>query len=136
MGCSPAAPGGPRHCQTPPSTFAPPRRPPIPGLPLEGGSPARRRGGVIALSLCSVLTKATKRTIVSDGTDGPDSPKRTEQTMHDDIPPLSPEQQRFVESVGLYFEQYQLSRIGGRLLGLLTLLGGPLTLDQMAGALG
>ena len=53
-----------------------------------------------------------------------------------DIPALSPEQQRFVESVGLYFEQYQLSRIGGRLLGLLTLLGGPLTLDQMAGALG
>ena len=53
-----------------------------------------------------------------------------------DIPTLSPAQQRFVESLGLYFEQYQLSRIGGRLLGLLTLLGGPLTLDQMAGALG
>jgi len=53
-----------------------------------------------------------------------------------DIPALSREQQRFIESVGLYFEQYQLSRIGGRLLGLLTLLGGPFTLDQMAGALG
>ena len=51
-------------------------------------------------------------------------------------PNLSPAQQRFIESVGLYFEQYQVSRIGGRLLGLLTLLGGPFTLDQMAGALG
>lgn len=53
-----------------------------------------------------------------------------------DIPSLSPEQQRFIESLGLYFEQYQVSRIGGRLVGLLTLLGGPFTLDQMAGALG
>jgi hypothetical protein len=58
-----------------------------------------------------------------------------EQTMQD-IPTLTPDQQRFVENVGLYFEQYQISRIGGRLLGLLTLLGGPFTLDQMAGALG
>lgn len=53
-----------------------------------------------------------------------------------DLPALSPAQQRFIESLGLYFEQYQVSRIGGRILGLLTLLGGPLTLDQMAGALG
>lgn len=53
-----------------------------------------------------------------------------------DDPVLTPEQHRFVESVGLYFEQYQVSRIGGRLLGLLTLLGGPFTLDQMASALG
>ena len=53
-----------------------------------------------------------------------------------DIPALTPDQQRFIENVGLYFEQYQISRIGGRLLGLLTLLGGPFTLDQMAGALG
>src|SRR6476646_1819049 len=53
-----------------------------------------------------------------------------------DIPVLTPDQQRFIENVGLYFEQYQISRIGGRLLGLLTLLGGPFTLDQMAGALG
>ena len=53
-----------------------------------------------------------------------------------DIPTLTPAQQRFIESLGLYFEQYQVSRIGGRLLGLLALLDGPLTLDQMAGALG
>ena len=48
-----------------------------------------------------------------------------------DLPNLSPAQQQFVESVGLYFEQYQVSRIGGRLLGLLMLLHGPFTLDQM-----
>ena len=53
-----------------------------------------------------------------------------------DTPDLSPAQQQFIESVGLYFEQYQVSRIGGRLLGLLMLLHGPFTLDQMAGALG
>jgi DNA-binding transcriptional regulator GbsR (MarR family) len=53
-----------------------------------------------------------------------------------DAPNLSTAQQQFVESVGRYFEQYQVSRIGGRLLGLLMLLGGPFTLDQMAAALG
>ena len=53
-----------------------------------------------------------------------------------DLPNLSPAQQQFVESVGLYFEQYQVSRIGGRLLGLLMLLHGPFTLDQMARTLG
>lgn len=72
---------------------------------------------------------------MSNRNDGNSSPESTEQTMQD-IPTLSPEQQRFIESVGLYFEQYQLSRIGGRLLGLLTLLGGPFTLDQLSGALG
>lgn len=49
---------------------------------------------------------------------------------------LSPEQQRFIESIGLYFEQYGLARIGGRFLGLLLLTDRPLTLDQMATALG
>jgi DNA-binding transcriptional regulator GbsR (MarR family) len=53
-----------------------------------------------------------------------------------DTPTLSAAQQQFIERVGLYFEQYQVSRIGGRLLGLLMLLHGPFTLDQMAGALG
>ena len=53
-----------------------------------------------------------------------------------EIPALSTEQRHFIETVGLYFEQYQVSRIGGRLLGLLALLEGPFTLDQMAGALG
>jgi predicted transcriptional regulator len=52
-----------------------------------------------------------------------------------DLPALTDEQQQFIESVGLYFEQYQVSRIGGRLLGLLLLLGGPFTIDQLAGAL-
>lgn len=51
-------------------------------------------------------------------------------------PTLSDAQLQFIERVGLYFEQYQVSRIGGRLLGLLLLLGGPFTLDQMAEALG
>jgi biotin operon repressor len=41
-----------------------------------------------------------------------------------------------IESMGRYFEQYGLARIGGRLVGLLTLTDQPLTLDAMAAALG
>lgn len=53
-----------------------------------------------------------------------------------DIDVLTSEQRQFIERVGLYFEQYHLSRIGGRLLGLLMLVEGPLSLDEMATALG
>lgn len=48
---------------------------------------------------------------------------------------LTPDHRDFIERVGRYFEQYHLSRIGGRLLGLLTLTGEPLGLDAMAAAL-
>jgi DNA-binding transcriptional regulator GbsR (MarR family) len=54
----------------------------------------------------------------------------------DTTPPLTPEQQQFIERVGLYFEQYHLSRIGGRLLGLLLLLDHPIGLGEMADLLG
>ena len=54
----------------------------------------------------------------------------------DAISPLTPEQQQFIERVGLYFEQYHLSRIGGRLLGLLMLLDHPVGLGEMADLLG
>jgi DNA-binding transcriptional regulator GbsR (MarR family) len=50
--------------------------------------------------------------------------------------PLSPGLQQFVESMGLYFEQYQLPRIGGRMLALLNLADHPLSLDDMAQQLG
>lgn len=53
-----------------------------------------------------------------------------------EIETLTPNQCQFIESVGLYFEQYQVSRIAGRLLELLMLMDRPLTLDQMAAALG
>lgn len=49
---------------------------------------------------------------------------------------LTPEQQQFIERIGLYFEQYHLSRIGGRLLGLLLLMDRPLGIGAMADALG
>lgn len=39
---------------------------------------------------------------------------------------------RFIEAMGLYFEDAGVPRIGGRLLGLLTLTDGPLSLDQIA----
>jgi hypothetical protein len=44
----------------------------------------------------------------------------------------TPEKVRFVESMGRYLGQYGLSRIGGRLLGLLMIAEEPLSLDDMA----
>jgi biotin operon repressor len=49
---------------------------------------------------------------------------------------LTPEQQEFIERVGLYFAQYHLSRIGGRLLGLLLLVDRPVGIEEMATLLG
>jgi hypothetical protein len=49
---------------------------------------------------------------------------------------LTPEQQEFIERVGLYFAQYHLSRIGGRLLGLLLLVDRPIGIEEMATLLG
>ena len=42
---------------------------------------------------------------------------------------------RFIEALGLWFEDVGLTRIAGRLLGLLMLTDGVLSLDQIAGAL-
>ena len=49
---------------------------------------------------------------------------------------LSPAKLQFIEDVGLYFQQYGLALIGGRVLGLLMLAERPLTLDAMATTLG
>ena len=54
----------------------------------------------------------------------------------DDGIQLSPGKLQFIEDMGLFFEQYGVARIGGRVLGLLILADRPLTLDEMAGALG
>ena len=48
---------------------------------------------------------------------------------------LSAETQRFVESMGVYFERYALPRIGGRLLGLLLVADRALSLDDLASIL-
>lgn len=45
---------------------------------------------------------------------------------------LSTELARFVESVGVYYEQYGLPRIGGRVLGLLLITRRPLTAEEIA----
>jgi DNA-binding transcriptional regulator GbsR (MarR family) len=45
---------------------------------------------------------------------------------------LSAEKTRFVEGMGRYFEQFGISRIGGRILGLLMIAQEPLSLDDMA----
>lgn len=45
---------------------------------------------------------------------------------------LSPGLLEFIESMGMYFERFALSRIGGRILGLLLISDRPLSLDDMA----
>src|SRR5581483_4050079 len=45
---------------------------------------------------------------------------------------LSPGMLQFIESMGLYFEQYGIARIGGRILGLLIIADRPLSLDEIA----
>ena len=45
---------------------------------------------------------------------------------------LSPELTRFIESMGLYFENSGIPRIGGRILGLLMIAHEPLTADDIA----
>jgi DNA-binding transcriptional regulator GbsR (MarR family) len=54
----------------------------------------------------------------------------------DDQITLSPAVQRFIEAIGGYFTQYGLPRVAGRLLGLVMVVDRPLTLDDMAAALG
>ncbi len=49
--------------------------------------------------------------------------------------PLSPSVQEFIESIGLWYEQLDLPRICGRILGLLMVSSRPLSLDDMASAL-
>jgi DNA-binding transcriptional regulator GbsR (MarR family) len=49
---------------------------------------------------------------------------------------LSDSLRQFIESMGVFFERYGVSRIGGRILGLLMVAERELTLDDIAGALG
>ncbi|HEU5344629.1 MAG TPA: hypothetical protein VFU60_09810 [Ktedonobacterales bacterium] len=52
-----------------------------------------------------------------------------------DLAHLTDEQRDFIESLGVYFEHYGVSRLVGRLMALLMLADRPLTLDDMAQAL-
>lgn len=48
---------------------------------------------------------------------------------------LSDSLQEFIESMGVFFERYGISRIGGRMLGLLIVAERELSLDDIASAL-
>ncbi len=48
------------------------------------------------------------------------------------IPRLTPEVSRFVENMGLYFENQGIPRIGGRILGLLMIAHEPLSAEDIA----
>jgi DNA-binding transcriptional regulator GbsR (MarR family) len=48
---------------------------------------------------------------------------------------LSESLQQFIESMGVFFERYGVSRIGGRMLGLLIVAERELTLDEIAATL-
>ena len=60
------------------------------------------------------------------------APPAVEETEETEKEVLAPEKVRFVEGMGRYFEQFGISRIGGRILGLLMLAEEPLSLDDMA----
>ena len=48
------------------------------------------------------------------------------------IPRLTPELSRFVENMGMYFEDQGIPRIGGRMLGLLMIAHRPLSAEDLA----
>lgn len=45
---------------------------------------------------------------------------------------LTPELERFVESMGLFYESYGVPRIGGRIIGLLLVSSEPMSAEQIA----
>jgi DNA-binding transcriptional regulator GbsR (MarR family) len=58
--------------------------------------------------------------------------KNTDPPSQNKFKKLSPELTRFIESMGLYFENSGIPRIGGRVLGLLMIAHDPLTADDIA----
>jgi len=65
----------------------------------------------------------------------PDQSQEAPMSAPPEQQPLSAEALSFVESMGVNFERYALPRIGGRLLGLLLVADGPLSLDDLASIL-
>jgi DNA-binding transcriptional regulator GbsR (MarR family) len=53
----------------------------------------------------------------------------------DKIPELTPPLHRFIEGMGLYFENQGIPRIGGRILGLLMIAHWPLSAEDLAAIL-
>lgn len=48
---------------------------------------------------------------------------------------LTPAMVRFIESLGLYYENFGVPRIGGRMLGLMLLVSQPISAEQIAATL-
>jgi len=48
---------------------------------------------------------------------------------------LTPEQSKFIEDLGIYYERHSVPRAGGRMMGLLLISSQPLSAEQMAEAL-
>ncbi len=60
-----------------------------------------------------------------------DSASDSTPPLNGDLSPLS----QFIENMGLYFEEYDVPRIGGRILGRLLAASRPISADEMAEAL-
>jgi DNA-binding transcriptional regulator GbsR (MarR family) len=59
------------------------------------------------------------------------------KSLSDQQPPLlSPDKLRFIESIALYYENYGIPRIAGRMFGLLLLNTRPLSAEQISQILG
>jgi DNA-binding transcriptional regulator GbsR (MarR family) len=52
------------------------------------------------------------------------------------VPALTPELTRFIDGMGMYFENQGIPRIGGRILGLLMIAHWPLSAEDIASLLG
>jgi len=58
--------------------------------------------------------------------------KNTDPPNQNKFKKMSPELTRFIESMGMYFENQGIPRIGGRILGLLMIAHEPLTAQDIA----
>ena len=58
--------------------------------------------------------------------------KRSKPASHSKFQKLSPQLTRFIEDMGLYFENQGTPRIGGRILGLLMIAHEPLSAEDIA----
>lgn len=51
------------------------------------------------------------------------------------VEPLEPGRQRFIEKLGLYYENYGIPRIGGRIIGLILTAEAPVSAEEIVRAL-
>jgi len=102
------------------------------------GTPENEDGKGV-LPIPSIFPEASFCPIPPFGTFHRDWRRRMKKSDHPDgkrvQPKLTPEVFKFIQSMGVYFESYGISRIGGLMLGLLMVAHDPLTAEEIASIL-